>query len=718
MSDIFRIFNSLPFSSLVVEPVNERFIIVDANRKYCESFAKKREVVKGEIYPQMDSWEFSSKVEVKQMQTALENAFTSGESCSFKKFRTWQKRKSITSYWKIEITPLRDDCGEIIQLLITALDQTCEVLERQEIEQELLLLKEQQELYIHKNPDGLYSLDKEGNFLSLNEGLANLTEKSEKELLKKSFIPFCAPHHLDLILTNFHRALAGENRIFEADFISARNREMVLEISLVPTRLEGEISGVYGIAKDKTLLRKKEEELQRNQKKFQALVQEGSDLVAIMGPDGIYKFVSSTTQNVLGMSPEFLEGKNAFEFIHPEDKERVLREFSVLKTENQVRIKAFRFKDGTGNWRWVETQATNCLNDPYIEGIVVNSREITELVEQSREIKQLYERYALAANATEDLIYDWNLETDEVIRFHKSNKSFFGHSREEIDQRDFWRNHIEPGELPDLKMLLKNSLTDPERTTLKTHYRFRRADGSYAQIIDRANIVRNEHGKAIRLIGATSDVSQLMNDKNALKLANMRFNYAMKATKEMIWDWDIQQGVINRSGIFKKIFGYDTSKDISVTNFWFHKIVEEDRERIKSSLEEALKDPEIKKWKEEYTFFRKNGERAHVIDRGYILRDAKGTAIRMVGAVLDVTESRRMLREIRKQNKVLKEVAWEQAHIVRAPLARLKGLLDLLEDESFEEWSREELVGLIRKSADEVDNVIANIIRKTEKIEK
>ena len=88
----------------------------------------------------------------------------------------------------------------------------------------------------------------------------------------------------------------------------------------------------------------------------------------------------------------------------------------------------------------------------------------------------------------------------------------------------------------------------------------------------------------------------------------------------------------------------------------------------------------------------------------------------MVGAVLDVTESRRMLREIKKQNEVLREVAWEQAHIVRAPLARLKGLLDLLEEEEYEEWSREELVSLIRNSADEVDKIIGNIIRKTEKI--
>ena len=208
----------------------------------------------------------------------------------------------------------------------------------------------------------------------------------------------------------------------------------------------------------------------------------------------------------------------------------------------------------------------------------------------------------------------------------------------------------------------------------------------------------------------------MLNNKNALKLANKRFSYAMKATKEMIWDWNIEQGHIKRSGAFKRIFGYNTPKDPSIEKVWFEKIVDEDRERVKRSLEAAIKDPEAKKWREEYCFVKKDGEKAYVVDRGYILRDKTGKAIRMVGAVLDVTESRRMLREIKKQNEVLREVAWEQAHIVRAPLARLKGLLDLLEEEEYEEWSREELVSLIRNSADEVDKIIGNIIRKTEKI--
>ena len=90
----------------------------------------------------------------------------------------------------------------------------------------------------------------------------------------------------------------------------------------------------------------------------------------------------------------------------------------------------------------------------------------------------------------------------------------------------------------------------------------------------------------------------------------------------------------------------------------------------------------------------------------------------MVGALLDVTESREMISEIKKQNEILKKVAWEQAHVVRQPLARLKGLVNILAVEEQEEWTREELLNLIIHSAEELDEVISKIIRKTEEVGK
>ena len=713
-------FNAFPFPCLILESRNQSFVIKDANARYCKLWKVSKEDVLGKQYP---FYPEKKKLKVQNKSekiNSLRKVLRTGKPDRIELLQfdllPSQKEDHRSRFWSVENIPVKDDAGAVVQILNLAIDQTGRHLEKQEVVRKLDQNYREYENFVQKNKDGLYSLDTEGNFLSLNEGLSKLAELPQEEMMKKNFLPFCAAHDKERTLQHFQKALQGENQSFEAEFISEKGNLLVLEITLVPMNIDGNISGIYGIAKDKTPTKERETEFYRNEKKLRAMIHEGSDMVAVLGSDGTYNFVSDSSEKVLGIRPDFFIGRNAFDFIHPDDKERVMADFSLLGKQKQVKVDPFRFKDAEGEWRWMETIVTNQLDDPHLKGIVANSREVTEIVQKSQKIKQLYERYTLAAEATEEVIYDWDLIKDEVIRFHKSTEKLFGYSSKEIDDPTFWKSNVHPEDLPEVLINLKEHLHDPEQRHIKSQYRFRRADGSYANIIDRSSVVRNENGKAIRLIGATGDISEILSNKEALKMANKRFSYAMKATKEIIWDWDLSKGRIKRSSSFKKIFGYRMPKLASAEDFWFQKIVQKDRARIKRSIHSALGNPDVKKWREEYCFRRNNGEEAHVIDRAYILRDRQGQAIRMIGAVLDVTESRRMIEEIQKQNQVLKEVAWEQAHIVKAPLARLKGLLTLLEEESFEEWSRDELVSLIKSSAEEVDEIVENIIRKTEKV--
>lgn len=723
MKNYRDIFYALPFPCLLLEPIEQGFVIREVNKKYCELSGNNSGHMLDKKYlaafPETPEEEKNLKLRADSIERALKTGKPSKINCLRQDFNCPDNPQGRERYWQVENIPLKGKNGKIEYILNIARDKTEEIREEKEktrIEQELIASRNKQHHFIDHNPDGLYSLDVNGKFLSVNKGLVELAEVCEEELLQMNFLPFCAPHHRDIIHQHFHKAMEKEMEVFEADFLSAKGKELVLRISLMPMIINGEVAGVFGIAKNITDLRNVRNALVSKEKKYQVLVQEGSDLTAILHPDGTYKYVSETSSSILGICPEEFIGKSAFDFIHPDDKERVIQNFSALENEKQVRIKPFRFIDGKGEWRWVETKATDQIDDPYVKGIVVNSREVTEIVEQNKKLEQIYERYRLAATATEDLIYDWDLEKDEVIRFFRGNQKPFGYERDEIDKREFWRNTIHPQEIKELKGVLKSALNDPSQTQVKTQYRLKRADGSYAHIIDRAHIVRDKAGKPLRLIGATSDVSGIVENKNALLIANTRFEYAMLATKEMIWDWDLENGDIQRSSSFKKLFGYDPPANASVENFWFEKIMRKDRERVIHSLQEAIKDKNTRKWRQEYCFVKKDGSKSYVIDRGYILRNDHGKAIRMVGAVLDVTDSRNLMRKIKKQNKILREVAWEQAHIVKAPLARLKGLIHLLEIESYEEWSREEILCHLKNSANELDDIIEKVIRKTEEI--
>jgi signal transduction histidine kinase len=86
--------------------------------------------------------------------------------------------------------------------------------------------------------------------------------------------------------------------------------------------------------------------------------------------------------------------------------------------------------------------------------------------------------------------------------------------------------------------------------------------------------------------------------------------------------------------------------------------------------------------------------------------------------VHDITERNQYYAAVSDQNKLLKDIAWMQSHVVRAPLARIMGLVNLLEDEDFNELNQTEIIALITESATELDGIIRNITNQSHELSK
>lgn len=131
-------------------------------------------------------------------------------------------------------------------------------------------------------------------------------------------------------------------------------------------------------------------------------------------------------------------------------------------------------------------------------------------------------------------------------------------------------------------------------------------------------------------------------DRNRLLVE--RFELASRATQDAIWDWDPASDVIWASERYTEQFGYSSPADGHRFAEWESHIHPEDRERVLSGLRESLEGTGDK-WQVSYRQFKHNGELAEVQDVAYIMRDRQGRAIRMVGAVRDITAERRSLSE-------------------------------------------------------------------------
>ncbi|WAS83122.1 MULTISPECIES: ATP-binding protein [unclassified Corallococcus] len=155
----------------------------------------------------------------------------------------------------------------------------------------------------------------------------------------------------------------------------------------------------------------------------------------------------------------------------------------------------------------------------------------------------------------------------------------------------------------------------------------------------------------------------------ALKLSETRYRLATRATKDAVWDLDLSTEQLTWSEGIHTLFGYPPGTVPTDLDWWTDAVHPEDRQQAVESLHAIAEAPEGSDWRAQYRFRKADGTYAQVEDRGWVVRDAAGTALRMVGAMQDVTlrkTAEDALRRSEEEFRTLAE-ALPEAVFVTAP---------------------------------------------------
>ncbi len=171
---------------------------------------------------------------------------------------------------------------------------------------------------------------------------------------------------------------------------------------------------MIGAMQDITDRKLAEINVSNSEKRFRSLVQNGSDMIKILDKEGFFTFSSPTVEKVLGYAAASLIGKNAFDFIHPDDLSFIGKQFGLISQQRTLEIPSFRFKNAAGEWRWLETKLTNLTEDPSIKGIVSNSRDVTEKKKMEKKLQD--ERQLKQKEITEAVIREQEKERYEISK--------------------------------------------------------------------------------------------------------------------------------------------------------------------------------------------------------------------------------------------------------------------------------------------------------------
>ncbi len=126
-----------------------------------------------------------------------------------------------------------------------------------------------------------------------------------------------------------------------------------------------------------------EDALRSSEEHFRSLTENASDIVTILGDDGILRYVSPSVQRLLGYSMNELLGRNAFEFMHPDDLSPVMEALAdAIEKPGTTHSATFRFKHSDGSWRVLESIGQARLDQPNAYSVIVNSRDVTERIRQ------------------------------------------------------------------------------------------------------------------------------------------------------------------------------------------------------------------------------------------------------------------------------------------------------------------------------------------------
>ncbi|MFC6049812.1 PAS domain-containing protein, partial [Methylobacterium hispanicum] len=149
-----------------------------------------------------------------------------------------------------------------------------------------------------------------------------------------------------------------------------------------------------------------------------------------------------------------------------------------------------------------------------------------------------------------------------------------------------------------------------------------------------------DDGRPVRLIGFARDVTEGVLAEQALRETEERYRLASRATNDAIWDWNLATNHVLWNEALQVAHGHAPDAVEPTGDWWITHIHPDDRARIDRSIH-AVIDGTGTAWTDEYRFLRADGSYADILDRGYVIRDARGQAVRMIGAMLDISERRR-----------------------------------------------------------------------------
>lgn len=426
------------------------------------------------------------------------------------------RRKDGSDLWAtLFVSPVRDDDGDIIQYFASFIDLTVhkeDLAHSRRLIDELVLaqkttekLSQQLVNSFESIRDAIMSVDREWRIVMVNSEGASLLGVGKSELVGKVIWNLFPKEIEKTFSDNFRHAMSAGVTVRFTAWSSILSKW--ISVSAFPSA-EGLSIYFY----DVTDTREQEVQLRM----LETAVARMNDVVIITDASTKKKAVGSiivfvndafvtatgySRADVIGKSPRMLQGPKT-------QRDQLARIHEAIISEQTVKVELLNYTK-TGKEFWVEMDIAPIRDDV---GNLINfvsiQRDISDRREAEAEARLNLERFKLAAEATTDVIWDWDIKNDTIWWSSAMEHVYLRHPNAALGRwTDVWVEGLHPEDRDRVEASLMH-VVNGGRSRWEEEYRFVRGNGTIAEVIDRAFVIRDDDGKATRVIGSMTDLSR------------------------------------------------------------------------------------------------------------------------------------------------------------------------------------------------------------------
>jgi PAS domain S-box-containing protein len=389
------------------------------------------------------------------------------------------------------------------------------------------------------------------------------------------------------------------------------------------------------------------EALDASERRFRALIEHSADAITLLAADGTVVYDSPAAPGLLGYDTGVLVGRNALDFVHPDDLPATRRLLGQVLAQPDSPVKGtFRFKHKNGTWRSIEAVASNLLAEPAVQAITLNYRDITDRLQAETARKESDALFRSLFELMPDAIVliDPHAEGGHwpIVACNLAACRMNGYERHELIGRPIDLFNLTAG-TPESRAEYLQRLR--QASTLKFETSHRRKNGQVFSVEVSTSLIHIASRELI--IGIDRDITERKRAEAELAQTNELLSRAELIGNFGSWKWNQAEGPEYWSDGLYRITGLRREEFEPSYTRYLELVHPDDRERVRQAHTAAEAAGGVTEY--ECRIIRADGTIRNVQQRVEVTRDGPGQPVRMLGIWIDVTEREAAARQIERQ---------------------------------------------------------------------